>query len=158
METECIEKPSLMEMPRAIMIKSGALEEVGGLCRRFHLAGKAIIVCDRITADVAGAKVKDSLQKSGFDPEVMVIQGATDNSVRQVDESIGDERSEFLLGVGGGRPIDVAKYVSTKHDLEFVSVPTAASHDGIASSRASIEMDGRKKSIPANIPRRLKNI
>jgi len=152
MESECMEKPALMEMPRAVMIKSGALEEVGSLCRRYHIAGKAILVCDRMTAEVAGARVKAALEDRGYETDAMIIQGATDNSVRSVDARVGDEKNDFLLGIGGGRPIDVAKYVATKHDLEFVSVPTAASHDGIASSRASIEMDGRKKSIPARSP------
>jgi glycerol-1-phosphate dehydrogenase [NAD(P)+] len=46
----------------------------------------------------------------------------------------------------------VAKYVATIHNTDFISVPTAASHDGIASSRSSIEMDGRKKSIKAKAP------
>jgi glycerol-1-phosphate dehydrogenase [NAD(P)+] len=152
MEPEGMEKPSIMEMPRAVMIKSGALTETGPLCRRFHLDGYPILVCDRVTSEIAGKTVARSLSSSGYDPEIIIIEGATDVSVNVVDEKMGEGRGHFMVGVGGGRPIDVAKYVSTKRDLDFVSVPTAASHDGIASSRASIEMDGRKKSIPARSP------
>ena len=58
-----------------------------------------------------------------------------------------------MLGVGGGRPIDVAKCASFNLKMPFVSVPTAASHDGIVSSRASIINDkGRKESLGAQPP------
>jgi glycerol-1-phosphate dehydrogenase [NAD(P)+] len=152
MEPEGMEKPSLMELPRAVMIKSGALDSVGPLCRQFHLKGGPILVCDRTTSEIAGDRVRRSLIGAGYDPEIIIVEGATDVSAGVVDERLGKAEGHFLLGVGGGRPIDVAKYVSTKNDMDFVSVPTAASHDGIASSRASIEMDGRKKSVPARSP------
>ncbi|MDG6225224.1 MAG: NAD(P)-dependent glycerol-1-phosphate dehydrogenase [Candidatus Thermoplasmatota archaeon] len=152
MESDSFERPSVMEMPRAVMIKSDAVEEVGQLCSRYHLKGRAVIVCDRTTSEIAGRRVSSSLEGSDYDTEIIVIEGATDVSTWAVDELVEGRSNSFIIGVGGGRPIDVAKYVATRHDLDFVSVPTAASHDGIASSRASIEMDGRKKSIPARSP------
>lgn len=39
----------------------------------------------------------------------------------------------LLVGFGGGKIIDIAKYVGLKTGLEFVSIPTALSHDGIFS-------------------------
>ena len=141
-----------MEMPRGILIKKGAIHEVGNVCNRFHLKGKGLIICDSRTEVIAGRDVKRSLEDGGFQTEIIQIEGATDDSVKVVEGRIADNEEHFVLGVGGGRPIDVAKYVATLKDLEFISVPTAASHDGIASSRASIEMDGRKKSIKAKAP------
>ena len=141
-----------MELPRGVYINSGAVDHVGGLCDRYHLREKGIIVCDRTTKKIAGDRVRDSLDEQGIETEIVLIEGATDESVEKVMGSYLPEENSFLLGVGGGRPIDVAKYVATRSGNEFVSVPTAASHDGIASSRASIEMDGRKKSILAKAP------
>ncbi|MGA1822249.1 MAG: NAD(P)-dependent glycerol-1-phosphate dehydrogenase [Thermoplasmatota archaeon] len=142
----------LMELPRSIRIKTGAVDETGALCRRYHLKGRGIIVCDHITRKIAGDRVQASLEGEGYETQIVEIFGATDESVKNVMESTNIDKDHFLLGVGGGRPIDVAKYVATHHDRDFISVPTAASHDGIASSRASIEMDGRKKSVPASPP------
>lgn len=141
-----------MELPRGVLLKAGALAEVGPLCRRFHLKGTGIIVCDSTTYEVAGRMVEGSLKDSGFGTKVIRISGATDRSVEIVKDLVEEGADHFMLGVGGGRPIDVAKYVATLKDLEFISVPTAASHDGIASSRASIEMDGRKKTVQAKAP------
>src|SRR3989441_4139936 len=65
---------------------------------------------------------------------------------------IGKGNIEFALGVGGGCSIDVAKCASFKAGVPFVSVPTAASHDGVVSSRASIQKDGEKVSLAAQTP------
>jgi glycerol-1-phosphate dehydrogenase [NAD(P)+] len=43
------------------------------------------------------------------------------------------------LGVGGGSVIDVTKLAAFDLNRPFVSVPTCASHDGIASPRASLK-------------------
>jgi glycerol-1-phosphate dehydrogenase [NAD(P)+] len=151
-DMEDFEAFPFMELPRGILVKEGALEEVGDVCGRFHLTGTGLIVCDPTTRKIAGEAVASSLCEKGFDMEMIEIEGATDVSAAQVREYVKEHRDHFLLGVGGGRPIDVAKYVAFTEDLEFISVPTAASHDGIASSRASIQLDGRKKSIMAKAP------
>ncbi|MFW3147291.1 MAG: NAD(P)-dependent glycerol-1-phosphate dehydrogenase [Thermoplasmatota archaeon] len=150
---EDFESFPFMELPRGILIKKGAALEVGNVCRKmFHLEGRALIVCDPVTEGIAGKAVEASLLDSGYETEIIKIQGATDSSVEVVSQYISEHGKYFILGVGGGRPIDVAKYVGMIKEMEFISVPTAASHDGIASSRASIEMDGRKKSIMARAP------
>ncbi len=58
----------------------------------------------------------------------------------------------MVLGVGGGKIIDVAKLASTQSNLHFISVPTAASHDGIASPRASIRDGNGTVSLESQSP------
>jgi glycerol-1-phosphate dehydrogenase [NAD(P)+] len=58
----------------------------------------------------------------------------------------------FVIGVGGGRSIDIAKLASLRRDVPFLSVPTAASHDGICSAQASINVNGETTSISAHSP------
>jgi len=48
----------------------------------------------------------------------------------------------YLVGVGGGTVIDITKVCAYKTEIPFLSVPTAASHDGITSPQASLK--GRK--------------
>jgi len=142
-----------MELPRGILIKRGAVLDTGNVClNKFHLSGRGLIVCDPMTEKIAGKAVEASLADSGYETDIIRIEGATDHSVQVVNEYVKEHGKYFILGVGGGRPIDVAKYVAMLHGLDFISVPTAASHDGICSSRSSIEMDGRKKSIKAVSP------
>jgi glycerol-1-phosphate dehydrogenase [NAD(P)+] len=57
-----------------------------------------------------------------------------------------------VLGVGGGKTIDVAKLSSTREHIPFISAPTTASHDGIASPRASIKDLPTPTSVEAQSP------
>jgi glycerol-1-phosphate dehydrogenase [NAD(P)+] len=58
----------------------------------------------------------------------------------------------FLVGIGGGKPIDIAKMASDRLDCAFVSVPTAASHDGIVSGRGSVPEGDTRHSVAADPP------
>ena len=62
------------------------------------------------------------------------------------------DKIDFLVGLGGGRPIDIAKQAGFNKNIPFISIPTAASHDGFGSARASIRRDGRKTSMQAIPP------
>src|SRR5918911_712650 len=59
---------------------------------------------------------------------------------------------DALVGIGGGRTIDVAKYAATLSGLPLVAVATSLAHDGIASPVSSLEHDGRKGSYGVQIP------
>lgn len=55
------------------------------------------------------------------------------------------------MGIGGGRSVDTAKLISYKLAKPFVSLPTAASHDGMASPFVSVKSD-KPHSIVASAP------
>lgn len=61
-------------------------------------------------------------------------------------------KTELIVGIGGGKVLDIAKYVSFLNDLPFISVPTSPSNDGFSSSGCSLLIDGKRKSVPAKMP------
>ena len=62
------------------------------------------------------------------------------------------EQANFLIGVGGGKSIDIAKLASFNSKIPFVSVPTSASHDGISSPFGSVKGLDRPYSLVAKPP------
>jgi len=48
------------------------------------------------------------------------------------------EGYDSIIGVGGGRSIDVGKYMAYHSGIPFISMPTTASNDGIASPVVSL--------------------
>ena len=42
-----------------------------------------------------------------------------------------DFEVDIIIGFGGGASLDVAKLIARDSNLDWISVPTAASHDGI---------------------------
>ena len=57
-----------------------------------------------------------------------------------------------LVAVGSGTLTDIVRYAAHSAGCDFVSVPTAASMDGYASSVAALERDGVKLTLPARAP------
>lgn len=145
-------KSKTTELPRIIMVGHEVINEVGNVCKKLHLESPALIVSDENTKKIAGDKVEQIVSDLGLDVHQTCIADANQESINEVKSQIKELKSNFVLGVGGGRPIDVAKCSSFESNIPFLSVPTAASHDGIVSSRASILIEGKRQSLTAQTP------
>ncbi len=148
---EVFSKFKSMELPRNVVVGKDAIENVGKTCDKLELKKNAMIVCDPVTKKVAGDRVAEILSENDYDVKVREIDDADQENVDRMRDEI-EEKTGFLLGVGGGKSIDIAKYSSFLEDIPFLSIPTASSHDGIASGRASIERNGNKISVGAQSP------
>jgi glycerol-1-phosphate dehydrogenase [NAD(P)+] len=140
-----------MQLPRAVLVGERVLEELPKLVAQLKLGKRCLLLTGRATARVAGER---AVQILGEEHEVEVFR-VTQASFSNVEEALALAKSfgaEFLVGVGGGKVIDVAKLTAKMLDVEFLSVPTAASHDGIASARASIKHESGTVSNEAVAP------
>ena len=135
-----------IQMPREVHIGPNVLNQVGEICKDLRLFDEALVVSGSHTFDVAGRQTVDALESSDFGVEVVKVKDASMESVEKVQDKIAN--ASVVLGVGGGKIIDVAKLASTIEHSYFISVPTTASHDGIASPMASIKND--KGSVSKN--------
>ncbi len=141
-----------MELPRSVVVGHGVISDTGKVCKDLKLNGNALIVAGATTLKAAGKTVAASLEDAKFDIEVATVKNPTLNEVRKIEKLAGEVKAKFLLGVGGGKSIDIAKLASMNLDIPFISVPTAASHDGIVSSRASIIKNKKTVSEAAQTP------
>ncbi len=57
-------------------------------------------------------------------------------------------RADAVVGVGGGKALDVAKYVSSLGRLTYHAVPTSLSNDGFCSPQVSLSVHGKRRSRP----------
>lgn len=141
-----------MELPRSVVVGHDAILQVGDVCFQLKLGKKALVVADETTIKVAGEAVIGQLDGVGIKASEHIVKNATLEEVKDAEGTLKRDGFDFALGVGGGVPIDVAKVSSFNASLSFVSVPTAASHDGVVSSRASIEDSGERVSLRARTP------
>ncbi|KAA0000951.1 MAG: NAD(P)-dependent glycerol-1-phosphate dehydrogenase [Thermoplasmata archaeon] len=144
-------KSKLMEFPRDVVVGHNVIEDILELCDRINIKGNGLVVHDEITKKIAGEKVVMLLSKE-YNIKDVVVEKATMSEVRKVQRFAKKNEIDFLIAVGGGSVIDIAKLASHKLKVPFISIPTAASHDGIASPRASIKENGISMSKEARSP------
>lgn len=122
-----------IELPRRVIVGKEAIYEIKNVCKELNLKNPLIFSGNftKKFADIIHSEVGGKI----------VI---ADNNENFEDKNFG-----FVCGVGGGSVIDKAKIYAFNHKLPFISIPTAASHDGIASPYASI---GGGVSVKTNSP------
>ncbi len=142
-----------MQLPREIIVGSGALKYVPEITRRLGFTKSALIVAGSKTNVVAGKKVKELLEeKEGMAVNTFLVGTATIKDVEDVEDKIMKYKPQIVFGVGGGTKIDVAKCSSARKKTPFISVPTTASHDGIASPLSSIKGFEKPYSVMSQAP------
>lgn len=152
MDVDSFSKTKAMELPRNVVVGHDAIHQVGEVCSSLKLGKRALVVADETTMKIAGTTAVKALASRKIRTSEFLIPDATWEEVVEAEQRIRKGNFDFALGVGGGRPIDVAKCASFNAGVPFVSVPTAASHDGVVSSRASITKGGEKVSLAAQTP------
>lgn len=139
-----------IQLPREIHTGPGIINQTGSICRDLRFKSKVLVVSGTNTYKIGGEEVIKSLHNQDFEVEDVTIKEASTETVSIIQDLLTDKK--LILGVGGGKVIDVAKLAATRAGVSFISVPTAASHDGIASPRASIKNEGSSVSLPAESP------
>ena len=141
-----------MQLPREVLIGKQVAPQVGATLVRLGIRGRALIVTGPKVKDIAADIVLASLNNTGFIARTCVVEGSTTDQVLLVENQIHQFKPDIIVGVGGGKDIDVAKLSSVHTSKQFLSVPTAASHDGIASPLVSMKGLDRPYSYVAQSP------
>lgn len=101
--------------------------------------------------DLFGQTVLNSLKEKGItvvgykELDTVVI-----DDIIQIAFQIPNE-VQAVVGIGGGKVIDAAKYMGFLRKIPFISIPTSTSSDGFSSSSASLIVEGRRNSVPAKM-------
>ena len=138
------DKSSWMQLPRDVVIGHDVYGQIPAVCADLKLGSSALLISGKGTMGLAGERVRCNPCGRPYGHPVHGRRDQHPRSSRMRRRAAAG--MDFIVGVGGGRVIDTAKIVAYNLDIPFISVPTAASHDGIASARASVPME-------AGIPR-----
>jgi len=141
--------PHSIELPRKIMVGNSVLDRVPSVCEELKISGKPLVLTGEHTKGIAGERVRDSLLNVDPDTSMEIVREASKKEVDKLEKATG---FDIVVSVGGGKVIDVGKLLAYQKKIPFVSIPTAPSHDGVASERVSLKDGGVFHSLRAKSP------
>ena len=143
----------LMELPRKILIGNDVIYQLGSFIRDLNDKTSIIAVISGNTVKArVGKECVEALDSSSLKHKWIETPNASMNDINSAQSLVRKEQPNFIVGVGGGRSVDVAKMISFNLNIPFISVPTSASHDGISSPFVSIRGRDKPYSLKAHAP------
>ncbi len=128
----------VMELPRKIVVGENNIGDIGKFIAELANPKKVSVVSGDKVRKITYKKVANSFAASKIKN---IWHISTSNDTRAVKKTVNEikkDSSDLIIGIGGGRSVDIAKMAAFTLKKSFVSIPTSASHDGIASPFVSI--------------------
>jgi glycerol-1-phosphate dehydrogenase [NAD(P)+] len=140
-----------MELPRLIEIGEKNINDFGKFLISLNKPKKISLIAGTNVQKILKKKIEKSLKLKKIQ---FIWHTSIDNqikSLKKIQKDVKKDNSDLIVGIGGGRSVDTAKLISYNLGKPFVSLPTAASHDGMASPFVSVKSD-KPHSIVATAP------
>ncbi len=152
MMQEHFTKSKAMVFPRQVLAGHGVLRSLPSVVDELGYSGRILLVTGGRTSSIAGKTVLSMLEKLGMEVRMEITEDANMENLSRLKATAASWKPQAVLGVGGGSKIDLSKMTAKSCHAGFVSIPTSASHDGIASPRASIKDGGSPLSMEGSMP------
>jgi len=140
-----------MELPRLIEIGEKNINDFGKFLLSLNKPKKVSLIAGTNVQKILKKKIEKSLKLKKIR---FIWHTSIDNQIKslnKIQKDVKKDNSDLIVGIGGGRSVDTAKLISYNLGKPFVSLPTAASHDGMASPFVSVKSD-KPHSIVATAP------
>jgi glycerol-1-phosphate dehydrogenase [NAD(P)+] len=136
--------------PLAIEVRRGAVAGLGALLAdaRISSGGEVAVV----VGPGQGEKVADLVRPGLARADLFTVAGGTLDSALELGDKLRQRSYDAVVGIGGGKTIDTAKYAASRFAIPMVTVATSLANDGIASPVASLDNDGIRGSYGVHIP------
>ncbi|NJE49411.1 iron-containing alcohol dehydrogenase family protein [Thermococcus sp. 9N3] len=136
-----------VNFPIIIEVKSGVLEEFEKVVHQnnLHFANPLIIT---------GKKSGEIINRYQFASEYQhyIIQDGKLEEISYLRKMLVDYQHDAIITCGGGRIIDIGKYLARETLIPVVSVPTLLSNDAIASPISILRINNEYKSVGTTMP------
>ena len=140
-----------MELPRQIVVGDKNIGDLGNFLNSLKKTKKVSMVSGGNVKKIVQKKIEASLDASKIKSSWYLAKTNDQKTIQEIEKKVRKSKSELVIGIGGGRSVDIAKLIGFNLNKPFVSVPTSASHDGIASPFVSVKGD-KPHSLVATAP------
>jgi glycerol-1-phosphate dehydrogenase [NAD(P)+] len=139
-----------VQAPLHIDVRRGAVSDLGAILAdgRISSGGDVAVV----VGPGQGERIAELIRPSLGSADVYTTTGGTLDAANDLGDKLRARSYDAVVGIGGGKTVDTAKYAATRWGLPMVSVATSLANDGVASPVASLDHEGVKGSYGVHIP------
>jgi glycerol-1-phosphate dehydrogenase [NAD(P)+] len=140
----------MLASPLSVDIRRGAVENLSSLLHERYISttGHVLVAVGASQGEEIWRRIEPSLPEA----TVFTVNDASLASAGALQAALGERGYDAVVGIGGGRTLDVAKYAATRAALPMVAVATNLAHDGLCSPVASLEHAHGKGSYGVAMP------
>ena len=142
----------IIDLPKKVIVGSNILKRIDEVIHELDLGSRIVTLTGPNLKKLVSEDLVNYLGAKGFDVELLIVPSPQLDVVKLLEDTVRRFRPSVILGLGGGKVIDAAKYIALSLNVDFISAPTAASHDGVASPFVSLRGTGRVTSVKAKPP------
>jgi glycerol-1-phosphate dehydrogenase [NAD(P)+] len=136
--------------PLSIEVRRGAVAALSEILANRHIsAGGDVAV---VVGPGQGERVVEMVRPGLRRADVFTVSGGTLDAALDLAAKLRHGSYDAVVGIGGGKTIDTAKYAASRYAVPMVTVATSLANDGIASPVASLDHEGVRGSYGAHIP------
>jgi glycerol-1-phosphate dehydrogenase [NAD(P)+] len=143
--------PRQVAIPSLVRVKPGALDRLGVYADRYAFSRAAVFFSSDLSEEFLG-RLTASLREHNV---AIVLQAAVEFATFEEASKHFQHlppNTDVIVGLGGGKALDVGKYVGFLALIPYFTVPTSLSNDGICSPQSSLTVEGRRRSLPSASP------
>jgi len=113
---------------------------------------KTLVISEAFLIDLYADKIH-AIQRDFYDAELYAMKNACYDEAVAIAKKICIEDIKIVVGIGGGRVLDTAKYAAFISKAVYICLPTTLSNDSLASPFAVLTTeDMNRKTLPCKIP------
>ncbi|MGW8065293.1 iron-containing alcohol dehydrogenase family protein [Streptomyces ziwulingensis] len=134
----------LIPSPVVVDIRAGALDDLGCVLadERISHSGKLAVA----VSGGSGARLRERVAPSLPGADWFEVGGGTLDDAIKLAGAMKGGHYDAVVGLGGGKIIDCAKFAAARIGLPLVAVPTNLAHDGLCSPVATLDNDAGRGS------------
>ncbi|MGC1481492.1 MAG: iron-containing alcohol dehydrogenase family protein [Chthoniobacterales bacterium] len=137
-------------IPGLVRVKPDALDRLGIYARRNDFRRVAVFYSEGLKESLCG-RARNALKEQGITSGFTSVASASFELATRLFQEL-PAPIDAIIGLGGGKALDVSKYIASLAGRPYLAVPTSLSNDGICSPQASLTISDRRRSLPAKMP------
>lgn len=142
-----------MQLPRKVIIGDRILNNTANFIKEnIHISDKIALITGINVKNKIIDTIEENFVESNLSYEWFIAKEASFDEVERIENILKDKKSSSIIGIGGGRCIDIGKMTADRLKIPFISIPTSASHDGISSPFVSLRGSDKPYSIKVDTP------